>query len=176
MNILVLSASLSPQSRSRVLALAAMQEVERLRGVTGAFLDLHEVEMQFCDGRPTSAYNADTQHLIAAVAAADGILIAFPVYNYSFNAAAKNVVELAGPGFVGKRVGLLSAAGGVHSYMAPQTLAQCLILDFQTTVIPRYVYATGAHFEGNELVDLDVRERIARLVRAVAEPAEPPVI
>jgi FMN reductase len=176
MNVLVLSASLSPRSRSRALALLALEDAKRLAGVEASWLELRELRMEFCDGRPGSDYNADTRRLIAAVADADGILLAFPIYNYSCNAAAKNAVELAGEGFVRKRVGLLCAAGGQGSYMAPQMLAQSLILDFQTTVIPRYVYATGAHFEGETLVDREVRERITRLVQAVAEATPPPVI
>ncbi|GMU23847.1 MAG: hypothetical protein AMXMBFR13_39250 [Phycisphaerae bacterium] len=167
MNVLVLSTSLNPNSRSRKLARAAYDEALRLESVDVRWLDLRGLNMEFCDGRPGDAYNDDTRRIIRAVAEARGVLIALPVYNYSFSAAAKNVVEVAGEGFVGKRVGLLAAAGGQGSYMAPHMLAQSLILDFQTCVVPRYVYATKAHFdEQGEPVEA-VRQRIGQLVRAV---------
>jgi len=95
-----------------------------------------------------------------AIEAADGILIAAPVYNYDVAASAKNMIELTGSSWEEKVVGFLCAAGGNSSYMAVMAYANSLMLDFRTVIIPRFVYATGDAFKGDEIVDKKVVTRI----------------
>jgi FMN reductase len=167
MKVLVVSASLNPDSRSRRLARIAFEDASAMPDTQVEWLDLRELDMQFCDARPRTEYNADTRRAIRAITEAERILFAFPVYNWTCNAAAKNLVELGGNGFEGKRVGLMAAAGGKSSYMAPQTLAQSLILDFRSIVVPRYVYATGADFNDAGNLSAELRSRVKELVGAV---------
>ncbi len=167
MKVLVISASLRAESWSRRLARIAFDDASEIPGTQAEWLDLRDLDMQFCDARPASDYNADTRRAIRAVAEAERILFAFPVYNWTCSAAAKNLVEVAGDGFEGKRVGLMASAGGKSSYMAPQTLAQSLILDFRSVVIPRYVYVTGADFDESGNLNAELRSRVKELVGAV---------
>src|SRR4029077_12039450 len=101
--------------------------------------------------------------------AADAILVATPVYNYDVSAAAKNMVELTGSSWEDKIVGFLCSAGGMNSYMSVMAFANSLMLDFRCTILPRFVYATGDSFEGDELKDKKVVKRIeeaaAELIR-----------
>src|ERR1700694_145423 len=101
-----------------------------------------------------------SKKLSAAIEAADGILIAAPVYNYDVAAAAKNMIELTGSSWEEKVVGFLCAAGGNSSYMAVMAYANSLMLDFRTVIIPRFVYATGNAFDGDKISDPKVRNRI----------------
>src|SRR5438445_13275486 len=101
--------------------------------------------------------------LTDAVETADGIIVATPVYNYDVSAAAKNMVELTGKAWEDKVVGFLCAAGGMSSYMSVMAFAASLMLDFRSVIIPRFVYATGRAFEGGELTDNEVGERINEL-------------
>jgi len=57
-------------------------------------------------------------------------------------------------------VGFLCAAGGNSSYMAVMAYANSLMLDFRTVIIPRFVYATGDAFKGDEIVDKEMVTRI----------------
>src|SRR4029077_482395 len=104
-----------------------------------------------------------SQQVSKALKAADGILLATPVYNYDVSAAAKNLVELTGSAWEEKIVGFLCAAGGMNSYMSVMAFANSLMLDFRSTIIPRFVYATGDSFEGDELKDKKVVKRIEEL-------------
>ena len=158
---LVVAASLNPDSRSRVLAAAAAARL-RDRGEPAELLDLRETPLPVCDGTDSYAH----PHAVRAaelVAAADGVLLAAPVYNYDVNAAAKNLVELTGRAWTGKTVGLLLAAGGQGSYMSGLGLANSLMLDFRCHIVPRFVYATGDAFEGNRLGDEEVERRVHQL-------------
>src|SRR5213079_3275014 len=97
------------------------------------------------------------------IKAADGILVAAPVYNYDVAASAKNMIELTGSAWENKIVGFLCAAGGTSSYMSVMAYANSLMLDFRTIIIPRFVYATGDAFEGDNATDSEVVRRIEQV-------------
>jgi len=156
-SLLVISCSLNPGSRSRIMAKAALEDLE------GAELvDLAETELPLCDGG--AAYGHENVAMLAQkISTAKGILVATPIYNYDVNAALKNLIELTGRHWTGKVVGFLCAAGGDGSYMSVMAVANSLMLDFRAVIVPRFVYATGAHFEGPEIADADLRHRISSL-------------
>lgn len=160
MNITIISCSLNPDSRSRVLANRAV-EILRKHEATVRLLDLREHPLPLCDGE--SCDEPAITPLRDAIAAADAVLLAVPIYNYDVNAAAKNVVELLGSTFENKIVGFLCAAGGHGSYMSVMSLANSLMLDFRCLIVPRFVYAVGNDFAGDEITSGKIRERIEHL-------------
>lgn len=160
--ILVISSSLHPHSRSRLLAFAAC---ERLKKMDRPFelLDLVERPLPFCDGH--SAYGQPgVAEAIDQVQRASAVLLASPVYNFDVNAAAKNLVELTGRAWNDKVVGMLLAAGGRGSYMSAMGLANSLMLDFRCLVVPRFVYAVGDAFDDGQITDETALVRVDQLV------------
>lgn len=164
MHILTISCSLNPGSRSAILIHRACETL-RAEGHDPGFIDLAQLTLPLCDGH--AAYqHKNVAPAAEKVRAADGILLATPIYNYDVNAAAKNLVELTGADcWQGKAVGFLAAAGGQGSYMSLMPFANSLMLDFRCFIFPRYVYATGAAFENGEIVDPQVRTRVDTLAR-----------
>jgi NAD(P)H-dependent FMN reductase len=160
--ILVISSSLHPDSRSRILARACMQQLEQV-GEPATLFDLAETPLPACDGA-TAYGDANVQALGKLIAEADGILLAAPVYNFDVNAAAKNAVELTGRAWTGKVVGMMLAAGGQGSYMSAMGLANSLMLDFRCIIVPRFIYATGDSFEGDNLADENIQKRVETLI------------
>lgn len=168
--ILVLSSSLHPTSRSRILAKACAERLETL-GESHELFDLSETPLPACDG--ASAYgDPNVQKLSGLIDSASGILIASPVYNYDVNAAAKNAVELTGKAWTGKVVGMMLAAGGQGSYMSAMGLANSLMLDFRCVIVPRFIYATGESFEGDQLADEAIEQRVEMLVTDAVKMAK----
>lgn len=160
---LVISSSLNPQSRSRLLALIAFKAFEHMEAPVD-WLDLAEYSIPLCDG--DSAYeNSQVKELTNKIHHAQGILIAVPIYNYYANAAAKNLIELTGKAWNNKVVGFLCAAGGRGSYMSIMSLANSLMLDFRCLIIPRFVYSTGEAFEEGKVSDLEVGDRVKELAK-----------
>jgi FMN reductase len=155
---LVVSTSGNPDSNSRRMAQVAFAHLQK-RKVDCAWLDISEMELPLCDADKCYS-NPAAQKLNKAIETADGILVAAPVYNYDVAAAAKNMIELTGSSWEEKVVGFLCAAGGNSSYMAVMAYANSLMLDFRTVIIPRFVYATGDSFEGDEIVDKKVVTRV----------------
>ncbi len=160
--ILVLSSSLHPDSRSRILATACLERLTAI-GRDAVLFDLAATPLPPCDGH--SAYShANVSALDQLIRAAEAIIIASPVYNYDVNAAAKNAVELTGRAWTGKVVSMMLAAGGQGSYMSAMGLANSLMLDFRCIIVPRFIYATGDSFEGNQLADDAIQTRVNQLV------------
>lgn len=154
MKYLIISCSLNPQSKSRILAKHVHQQIK-----DSEFIDLQEYPLPLCDGN--AAYgDKNTQFLAQKIAEADGIILAVPIYNFDVNSAAKNLIELTGDGWENKVAGFLCAAGGNSSYMSVMSFANSLMLDFRTVILPRFVYASKGAISGSEISDTDVKERL----------------
>ena len=158
---LVISTSGNPDSNSRRMGRVALAHLQK-QEVDCAWIDISEMDLPLCDadkcyGMPGS------RKLSAAIKAAEGILIAAPVYNYDVAAAAKNMLELTGSAWEGKIVGFLCAAGGTTSYMSVMAYANSLMLDFRCVIIPRFVFATGDAFDGENITDKKITERIEQV-------------
>ena len=147
-NMLIISCSLNPQSRSSLLAKHAHHMIRSEHNINSNFLDLREWEIPFCDGGDAYSHPSIPK-LKDLISNAHAIILAVPVYNYYANAAAKNLIELTGKSWNRKVVTFLCAAGGNTSYMSVMSLANSLMLDFRCIILPQFVYATDYHFSGD---------------------------
>ena len=160
--LLVISCSLNPDSKSRVMARYALDALTG-RGVEAELLDLQDWPLPMCDGESTYD-DPNVKPLTQKIAAADGVLMAAPVYNFDVNAAAKNLVELTDKAWQDQIVGFLLSAGGQSSYMSVMGFANSLMLDFRCLILPRFVYATKQAFADGQLTEPLVSARIDELV------------
>jgi NAD(P)H-dependent FMN reductase len=167
MNALVIACSLNPDSNSRTMARAAVDDLVA-RGASATLVDLREHPLPMHDGEGAAEIAGP---LGRAVRAADAVVLAVPIYNYDVNAAAKNLVEHLGRAFEGKLIAFLCAAGGSGSYMSVMGLANSLMLDFRCLIVPRFVYATGPCFADGRIVNPDVSKRIGALCDEVVRLA-----
>ena len=158
---LVVSTSGNPDSNSRRMGRVAFAALQKAK-VDCAWIDISEMDLPLCDA--DACYSMPgAKKLSAAIEAADGILVAAPVYNYDVAAAAKNMIELTGNAWEDKIVGFLCAAGGTSSYMSVMAYANSLMLDFRCVIIPRFVFATSDAFEGDNLTDKKVIQRVEQV-------------
>jgi len=158
---LVISTSGNPDSNSRRMARIAFAHLQKQKADC-AWIDISEMDLPLCDA-DKCYLNASAQKLSKEIEAADGILVATPVYNYDVAATAKNMLELTGSAWEEKVVGFLCAAGGASSYMAVMGFANSLMLDFRAVIIPRFVYATGNAFEGESISDAKIAGRVTEV-------------
>jgi FMN reductase len=154
---LVVSTSGNPSSNSRKMGRVAFAYLQRQK-VDCDWIDIRELSLPLCDADACYA-EPSAQTLKGAIEAADGIIVAAPVYNYDVSAAAKNMIELSGKAWEDKVVGFLCAAGGHSSYMSVMAYANSLMLDFRCVIIPRFVFATGDAFDDETLSDTKVVKR-----------------
>ena len=162
---IIISSSLKSNSRSHVLAQASERALLSL-GREVELISLRDYPLPFCDAE--GSYGAENVgRLSEKILQAEGLLLATPIYNYNVNSALKNLIELTGRNWQDKTVGFLCAAGGASSYMSIMNLANCLMLDFRCLILPKFVYATGHHFDEGRIIDEGVEQRITELARSL---------
>lgn len=181
MAYLVFSCSLNPQSRSRVLARVAASRIEEAGGDVD-FVDLRDIPLPMCDGGITTV-DANAQDVARRIAESDGVVLACPVYNFNVSSGAKNLIELTGAVWTAKVVAIVCAAGGDASYMAHMGIANSLMLDFRTVIVPRFVHAGEFDIADERIVNPDTLRRLdetvalflrmARALNPLAENAGP---
>lgn len=167
---LIISSSLHPTSRSRILAREVALRLQS-QGRAVEIFDLSERVLPQCDGA-TAYGNAEVKALAELIRSAQSIFVASPVYNYDVNAAIKNAVELTGKAWTDKIVALMLAAGGHGSYMSAMGFANSLMLDFHCLIVPRFVYSIGADFEGDRLANQNTVQRVDQLVNETLRISE----
>jgi len=158
---LVISTSGNPGSNSRRMGRIAFAHLQD-RKIDCDWIDLREMDLPLCDANACYGMPA-SKKLSASIEAADGVLIAAPVYNYDVAAATKNMIELTGSAWEDKIVGFLCAAGGMGSYMSVMAYANSLMLDFRCVIIPQFVFATSEAFDGDSISDKKIIRRIGTL-------------
>ena len=161
MKYLIISCSLKEFSRSRAMAKRAETRLKD-KGVELEFIDMNEYPLPFCNAGDCYS-DPDVQKLQQLITDCDGILVACPIYNFTINSVYKNLVELTGRAWQDKVVGFLNAAGGKSSYMSVMSIANSLMLDFRSVILPRFVYASEGDFDGVELSNDAIDERLSDL-------------
>lgn len=177
LKITVLSCSLDPGSRSRILA----REAERLlqaQGHVPQFIDLRDFSLPEFDNSDCYRHPAYFR-LHEAIRDADGVLLAVPIYNWSIGSAAKNLIELTGAtGADGRTaawfdqiVTFLCAGGLPHSYMAYGAPAMSLMLDFKCVINPYVVYASERDWSNDGIMRDDLSARLRKTLDVKLELA-----
>ena len=159
--VLVISASLNKDSKSRALALELIHCLKN-SAAEHDFIDMREFPLPFA-GAEKCWEDANVGLLRGRIRDADCIILSAPVYNYDLSAVAKNLVEITGASWHDKVVGFLCAAGGSRSYMSIMGFANSLMLDFRCLIIPRFVYAVPDNWEGMALKGGEIKKRIEDL-------------
>jgi len=167
---LVISTSGNSDSNSRRMGRVAFAHLQKQK-VDSAWIDISEMGLPLCDGDKCYGMPG-SKKLTAAIEAADGILIAAPVYNFDVAAAAKNMIELTGSAWEDKIVGFLCAAGGEASYMSVMAYANSLMLDFRCVIIPRFVFATSEAFNGENITDKKITGRVEQVANELVRFTE----
>lgn len=174
-NVAIIGTSLNPESKSQVLA-AKLAMVLREREVSVETVDLRQHGLPFA-GSPKCWEHPNVGHVKGVVERATHVVLAVPIYCYDVNAAAKNLVELMGHSFDDKVVAFMCAAGGQGSYMSVMGLANHLMLDFRSVIVPRFFYASGEDWSEDGVLNPDLEKRIGgmyddmRRVMIVDSPA-----
>ncbi len=166
-HVVAVSGSLRDESYTRPALGHALEAAESV-GASTELIDLRDLDLPPFDADDDAAGDAPT--LTRRVRAADSILLGTPMYHGSYSSVLKTALDYCGfDEFENKTVGLLAVAGGNFPIAALDHLrVVCRALD--AWVLPHQAAIPNAsrRFEGRELVDEDLRQRVETLgVRAV---------
>ena len=154
MKTLILSSSLSENSRSFLLCKAVKEELIA-KGDNITFADARNIPMQ-----PVHrGLSPEMETLAKQVEQADNIIIGMGVHCYSVNDSLKILLDTCFGKATGKFFGILCAAGGERSYLSTMQLTQICMNEWRMMQMPRIVYATGKDFK-EDIITTEVLERI----------------
>ncbi len=160
-NVAIIATSLNPESKSQIMA-GKLAAHLKSQAVSVEMVDLREHDLPLT-GSAGSWGHPSIAHIKGVVERASHIVLAVPIYCYDVNAAAKNLVELMGHSFDEKVVGFVCAAGGQGSYMSVMGLANHLMLDFRSVIVPRFIYASGADWSEDGELNPELESRFGLL-------------
>ncbi len=174
--LLAISGSLRRDSyNTRLLRIA---ERHAPAGVEVEFVDLREIPMYDQDVERDHGFPVPVDDLKRRIEGADGLLVATPEYNHSIPGVLKNALDWASrpygrSSFLGKPVGMLGAGGGSGTRNAQRHLREVLTAIGADVLDAPEVLVAGAWnaFDGDELADETMTQRIVDLVSAVAAAA-----
>jgi MsuE subfamily FMN reductase len=141
-------------------------------------LELRDLKLDFCDGRPLHEYNADTQAALSLVEAADAYLVATPIYRASYTGALKNLFDLipndpsGSDPLRGKVVGLLATGGSDHHFLVLEHQLRPLFGFFGAQTDSRAVYASPKDFNPAKQVEGKLVGELERLGQEVVALAK----
>lgn len=139
--IAIISSSVRDRRLSHRVALFLKEYVERTQSVETEILDLREYDFPLFHERFVFQAEPDkkTCDYVGRFKDADGIIIVTPVYNASFPAALKNVIDLLIAEWVHKPVVVVSVtAGGVPAIATIQQLNALLLKLGARVAAPMY--------------------------------------
>jgi NAD(P)H-dependent FMN reductase len=155
MKTVLISSSLSPNSRSLILAQNVANRLTSL-GVHTEVVDAKTLHLT-----PTHIENSKEMiELSQKIEQADNIIIAMGVYNYSMSDSLKIIFDNCFSGAKNKFFGILCAAGGERSYLATTQVTQTCHNQYRMIQLPSVVYITGKAFTGDEITDEGILERL----------------
>ena len=155
MNTLILSGSVSENSRSFLLCKAVEKQLLS-KGNTITFVDAIKIPMNPAHREITD----EMQQLAEQVKQADNIIIGMGVHCYSVNDALKILLDACFSDATGKFFGVLCAAGGERSYLSTMHLTQICMNEWRMIQLPRIVFATEKDFTEDIITSAEVLERI----------------
>jgi len=168
--IAAICGSLRDGSTTRTAAAHSLAAAERA-GAETDLLDLRQFDLPVYDGDSHDAGDAPT--LRERVRAADGVVLATPVYHGSYASGLKTALDYCGfDEFEGKPVGLLAVAGG--RLVSPALLhlhIVCCWLRAHSLPYQVGVPDVSDAIRGGEVVDPDAARRIETLGERVTQGA-----
>jgi FMN reductase len=176
MNLVAVVGAVTRPGRLDAAVRFAAETAAARPGVTASVLSLGEHRISFADGRPLEGFPDDTARVVGALAAADAVLLASPVYRASFTGALKNLLDLTPvEALCGKPVGIVAMGATAHHYLGVDWQLRAVLAWFGALVAPTSVYLESRHFRDGKLEDTASREALADLIGAlIALAAVPP--
>jgi chromate reductase len=176
LHLLGISGSLRRDSLNRSLLRAASKVLPE--GAEMAVADISDLPLYNWDQEQESGFPESVARFRSEIAAADGLLIATPEYNYSMPGALKNAIDWASRGglgspLTGKPAAIMGAAGRSGSVRAQMHLRTVLLHnDLHVVQKPEVLISGDSHFTDGELTSERHLDQIRRLCRGLVDIIE----
>jgi FMN reductase len=137
-------------------------------------IDLAEVTVANADGRPADQLGDDTADVLAAIAGADAVVFATPVYRGSMTGVLKNLLDhVPIDALVGKPVGIVAMGASDHHYLGAERHLRDVLSFFGALTAPVAIYLNADDFADGVPV-AGAAEELDALIAELSELAARP--
>jgi NAD(P)H-dependent FMN reductase len=173
--LMVVVGAVTPPGRLNAAMQVALEAAAARPGVTASLLSLADHRLGFADGRPLETLTDDAPRVVKALADADAVLLATPVYRASFTGALKNLLDLTPvEALRGKAVGIVAMGASPHHYLGVDSHLRAVLAWFGALVAPTSVYLESTHFKEGRLADASALRALEELVTTTLTLAATP--
>jgi FMN reductase len=145
--VAVLGSATAPGRLHRALS-EAVERAGRGDGLSVELIDLAACRIEPADGRPPEALNDDTATTVAAIAAADAVVLATPVYRGSLTGTLKNLLDhVPIEALRDTPVAIVAMGASEHHYLGAERHLRDVLAFFGALVVPTAVYLSSRDFE-----------------------------
>jgi FMN reductase len=160
--------SVTPPGRLNAAIQWAVERAATDPQVAASLLNLGDYRIAFADGRPLDRLGDDSARVVGALAEADAVLLASPVYRGSFTGALKNLLDLTPVDALrAKPAGIVAMGASTHHYLGVDWHLRAVLAWFGALVAPTSVYLESAHFREGRLADAGAQTALGDLVACV---------
>ncbi|MGH7985354.1 MAG: NADPH-dependent FMN reductase [Candidatus Binataceae bacterium] len=174
--------SVTPPGRSlRALEYAMRMARERESGLEARTLNLADYRIAFADGRAPEQYGDDTASVVGAIAQAEAVILASPVYRGSVSGVLKNLLDhLPVEALRDKPCGIIAIGATQHHYLGVEWHLRDILSWFGALTAPNAVYLSSTDFAEGEPLENACRDLTALVatvlkLRAVAGSSQHPL-
>lgn len=143
----VIGSATPPGRLRRAVAEALERGAAGDLGLAPTLVDLAEVRIAPADGTPPERLGDDTAATVAAIAGADAVLLATPVYRGSLTGVLKNLLDhVPVEALKDRPVGIVAMGATPHHFLGAESHLRDVLAFFGALVAPVAVYLTSADF------------------------------
>jgi FMN reductase len=145
--IVTVVGSVTPPGRLQKTVTEASERLRDRSGADASVIDLAGLRLGFADGRPLAAFADDTEDTVRAIASADAVLLATPVYRGSFTGSLKNLIDQTPiDALLGKPVAIVAMGASLHHFLGADRHLRDVLTFFGALVTPVSIYLSSADF------------------------------
>lgn len=166
--VVLIQGSLNKESRTASLIQNVAEEMKHA-GLKAEVLDLRNIQMEFCDGRPLKEYHPEMQQAFQTLDEAEAFIIGMPVYCYSVSGPLKNFIDITSGAMENKVAGIVCTAGGRQSYMASAHLSNILAYESHVTTLQPIIYTHAEDYTDQTLSSDRIKTKIQQLTNHLTQ-------
>jgi FMN reductase len=164
--------SATPPGRLRRALREALDRAEAGPAVQTELVDLGERRIAPADGRPPDELGDDTERTVAAIASADAVLLATPVYRGSMTGTLKNLLDhVPVEALRGTPVAIVAMGASDHHYLGAERHLRDVLAFFGALVAPTAGYLSSRDFAQGAPVERAAAELDALIASLLAMAA-----
>lgn len=163
----VISTSASEESKSRQCLPFLINSLKKI-GVKITQSDIRDFTPIWVDDKELKEIPKEYYKLYSTVKKVDGVILAFPVYNYTISSAAKAISEIIADALEDKPVGFLVAAGSIRSHLVVAEFMKSMMFEQNTLCYPKFVMVTKEDLIDNKLSQ-ELTKRIEEFAQGFAQ-------